>query len=168
MARFNILSVQLTVLNVLFTRALDARISSSVPLIVNAVNPGFCLSELRRSIDQGQFRELEKTARTSEEGSRQILFCAIGPDPTRLDDAEVVKALKGGYVTNNSVENPSAWVLSEEGARVQEKVWVSGSYVDALRSVIFGADMWALQNETWDILCKADAKVAQSLNAFSK
>ena len=100
-----------------------------MPLIVNTVNPGFCLSELRRSIDPTLYKEREKTARTSEEGSRQLLFSAIGPDPSKLDDAEALKILRGGYVTNNGVGNPSAWVLSEEGAEVQERAWVSRFYV---------------------------------------
>ena len=115
------------VLNVLFTRALNTRIPGSVPLVVNCVNPAFCLSQLRRSVDHGQpeFKELEKTARTSEEGSRQLIFSAIGPDPTKLDGAEAMKLLGGAYISNNSVEAPSIWVQSDEGAQVQEKLWVS-------------------------------------------
>ena len=116
---------RILVLNVLFTRALSTRIPTSAPLIVNTVNPAFCLTELRREVDQGQFKELDKTARTSEEGSRQLVFSAIGPEPTKLDDMETIKALRGAYVSNNDVLEPYVWVRSEEGARVQQKVWVS-------------------------------------------
>ena len=121
------LNKRLTVLNALFTRIPEAYIPSSVPLIVNAVNPSFGSSELHRSIGQGQFNELEKTGRTSEEGSRQLVFCAVGPGPTKLADAEAVKTLRGSYVGSDSVEGPTAWVLSEEGSQVQEKVWMSCS-----------------------------------------
>ena len=54
-----------------------------------------------------------------------MIYCAVGPDPTKLDDAEVMKVLKGGYVNHNKVEEPSEWVRSEEGAKVQGRVWVS-------------------------------------------
>ena len=72
----------------LYARALPARIPASTPLVIGAVNPAFCLSELLHSVDCSQFEELEKTARTPEEWS----------NPTKLDEADVVKAVKSAYI----------------------------------------------------------------------
>ena len=69
-----------------------------MPLVIGVVNPAFRLSELLRSVDRSRFKELEKTARTPEEESRQLVSFAIGPDPTKLDEADVVKAVKSAYI----------------------------------------------------------------------
>ena len=68
---------------------------------------------------------------------------------------------------NKSVGIPSAWILSEQGTQVPENVRVSRPCIRLLRSVVSGADAWALQHEPWDILCKADARISQSLDASS-
>ena len=66
---------------------------------------------------------------------------------------------------SDSVEGPTAWVLSEEGSQVQEKVWMSCSSVDTLRSVVFGPAARAVQNEAWDVFGRL---TLESLNAFSE
>lgn len=69
------------VLNVFFFRALNARLPPTIPVIVNAVSPGYCYSELRREfsgllavIDYIMERLL---AWTAEEGSRQLVWGAL-------------------------------------------------------------------------------------------
>lgn len=88
------------------------------------------MSSLRRSIDQGQFDELLKVARTSEEGSRQIILAAVGPR-----DGKVEK-MRGGYVADNEVREPSEWVRSAEGREVQDRLWVSLLFVTSNLSCV--------------------------------
>jgi len=108
-------------LNVLFVREFQAQLPPSSPLVVNAVDPGFCDSGLRRYVDVGQFDEDLKKARTSEEGSRQLIFASVGPNPKELDSG--LDVFKGAYIASNEVEPPSSWVRTEEGSEVQGKVW---------------------------------------------
>jgi len=60
-------------------------------------------------------------ARTTEEGSRQIVFAAIHG----LGSKEEEWKMKGVYVENDGVSEPSDWVISTEGHWAQEKLWVS-------------------------------------------
>ena len=92
------------VLNVLFTLALQDRLQSIIPLTVNAVNPGFCYSNLRR--DLGMFERVIDVivetclAWTSEQGSRQLVYAAVG----ERDDED---HMKGAYVNHAVVVQPS-------------------------------------------------------------
>ncbi|KAJ7483238.1 hypothetical protein FB451DRAFT_1438886, partial [Mycena latifolia] len=109
-------------LNVLFVRALTARLPSSSPLIVNAVCPGYCHSELRRDLKLSGMRAVVSFlvellfALSAEQGSRQLVFGAVAL-PHRTED------LRGAYVSLSKVTEPSDFVLSEEGKRVQNRVW---------------------------------------------
>jgi hypothetical protein len=112
------------VLNVLFARALQDRLQSITPLAVNAVNPGFCYSNLRssRSVLESIISVImEKClAWTSEQGSRQLVYAAIGG----RDDED---RMKGAYVSHAAVVEPSDFVISEEGKAMQDNTWVSVS-----------------------------------------
>uniref|UniRef100_A0A8H7XYR4 NAD(P)-binding protein n=1 Tax=Psilocybe cubensis TaxID=181762 RepID=A0A8H7XYR4_PSICU len=107
-------------LNLLFCRALNDRLHR-LPLIVNAPNPGFCASGLLRSYTTlGQkikfwFMNL-LLARTSEQGSRQFVWAAIGGEE-RKDE------LRGAYISLAQVTEPSDYILSEEGKFAQDKIW---------------------------------------------
>ena len=117
----------LVVFNVLYARALQAHIPSSSPIIITSVDPGFCNSDLLRNADRSIFEEALKTARTSEEGSRQLLYASLGPDPTKLDSSEATQLFRGAYIADQDVSDTSPWVTSEDGAKVQERLWVSRS-----------------------------------------
>ncbi len=52
---------------------------------------------------------------TAEEGSRQLVYGALGQD----------RKLHGGYTTLSKVVETSDYVLSEEGRRVADRMWVS-------------------------------------------
>jgi len=106
-------------MTVLFTRALTDHLPPKSPIIVTAVCPGFCHSELRRNIgDQAPFLDLLPHARTSEEGARQLIYAAAaGEAEGHLD------SFRGGYVEHAEVASAGPWVLSEEGARVQDAFW---------------------------------------------
>ncbi|KAJ7132349.1 hypothetical protein C8R44DRAFT_698800 [Mycena epipterygia] len=107
-------------LNIFFVRALNARLSASTPLIVNAVNPGYCYSQLRRSFSgiQAVFDHLSERALafTTEEGSRQLVFGAIG-------EQEHPEKLRGEFTSNCKVMESSDFVLSPEGVKAQNDVW---------------------------------------------
>ncbi|KAJ6526942.1 hypothetical protein DFH09DRAFT_935822 [Mycena vulgaris] len=106
-------------LNVLFIRALNARLGAS-PLIVNTVNPGFCHSELARDMSPVKmfFSSIVKRifAFTTEEGSRQLVWGAVGlpQSPNKL---------RGEYISQSTVEEPSDFVISAEGGKAQDQIW---------------------------------------------
>ena len=119
------------VLNVFFTRGLGERLRDK-PLIVNTVNPGFCYSTLRRNVKGIRawpvwLMELI-LARTTEQGSRQLIWACIG-------GKDNVDQLRGAYISSMHVQEPSDFVVSEEGKRAQTKLWVKNkhlSYTTAL------------------------------------
>ncbi|KAJ7872976.1 hypothetical protein B0H13DRAFT_2236246 [Mycena leptocephala] len=117
-------------INLFFVRALAARLGPSAPVIVDAVAPGFCVSELRRDL-AGGFKYMVKLmewilALTTEEGSRRLVWAAIG-----LPNAE--DTLRGQYINCCTVEEPSDFVIGAEGHKVQEDLWVET--IDVLRKL---------------------------------
>ncbi|KAJ7160952.1 hypothetical protein C8R46DRAFT_1284743 [Mycena filopes] len=108
-------------LNVLFVRALNARLGPTAPLIINAVNPGMCVSELRRDLPTGiaLVAGIAESimAFTTEEGSRQLVFGAVGEDASRGDK------LRGEYINQSRVEESSDFVVSKAGERAQDMIW---------------------------------------------
>lgn len=53
---------------------------------------------------------------TTEQGSRQLVWAALGGDPDRL---------RGGYVSIANVVEPSDYVVGQEGKKLQDRAWVS-------------------------------------------
>ncbi|KAF9449782.1 NAD(P)-binding protein [Macrolepiota fuliginosa MF-IS2] len=105
-------------LNMFFVRALQNRLKSQ-SIIVTCVNPGLCHSELRRTvrgIAAGILAIYERVfARKTEDGGRLVAWVCIGE--------EEEESLKGAYVNLNRVEEPSDFVLGEEGKRREDKLW---------------------------------------------
>lgn len=105
------------VIEVFYTRSLQAHIGMDAPLSVSCLDPGFCLSSIRRSMDgpiKDHFSEMEKNgAYTSEEGSRQLVYGAVGGD---------AEALKGQFFSMCAVREVSDYVL--QGADIQRRLWV--------------------------------------------
>jgi NAD(P)-dependent dehydrogenase (short-subunit alcohol dehydrogenase family) len=95
---------------------LDAASAGTSPIVVNTANPGLCKSSLfRHIIAIGQFLLAIATfliGRTSEEGSRAFMAAVAGGRESH-----------GKYVDSGKVDDPSAFVLSEEGKAAQKKVW---------------------------------------------
>jgi len=117
-------------LNVFFIRALNAHMLPTMPLIAIAVNPGYCTTELRRSftfpfnaIDWVTEKAL---AFTGEEGSRQLVYAAVGE---RGDEIK----LRGSYISLSQIKESSDFVLSEEGTKVQDRIWAET--IDVLSQV---------------------------------
>ncbi|KAK0431574.1 hypothetical protein EV421DRAFT_2024491 [Armillaria borealis] len=107
-------------LNVLFARALQLHVPSSPVITVNSVNPGFCFSGLGSGAPPEKAERMRKKreefAFTTEEGSRQLVYGAVGS----LDDDE---KLRGKYIHLSKVVEESDFVISEDGKIVQDKVW---------------------------------------------
>jgi len=107
-------------LNLFFARELASRLPQDSPLVINAVNPGFCISGLRRSVPWSRvifYWFLETLASWStERGSRQLIFAALG-NQDKLDE------MKGAYISSSKIEEPSDYVISDEGAKVQKQLW---------------------------------------------
>ena len=84
-------------------------------VIINTVNPGYCISELQRNappilyffIQLGTFL----LARTTEVGSRTLFAGAVAGEESH-----------GMYMSECKVKEPSAFVSSEDGAQSQKKV----------------------------------------------
>jgi NAD(P)-dependent dehydrogenase (short-subunit alcohol dehydrogenase family) len=116
-------------LNLFFTRALNDRLNKK-PVVVNSVNPGYCYSSLRRRLTGLQaFIDslMEKAlARTSEQGSRELVWAAVG-------GAEKQDELRGAYISLSKVDEPSDYVISKEGKAAQEKLW--NNLIDELTKV---------------------------------
>lgn len=124
-------------------RALSARVPTSSPVVVNAVNPGLCKSDLAREYTQNFVVRailnvvLGLLGRTTEQGGRILVHAAVSTDPpkmlgkyatpktiTRLEK-EGSKAAHGKFFHTCRITEESDFVISEDGAKAQERLWVS-------------------------------------------
>lgn len=121
---------RITVMIVMFVRALAQYSSSKV--IVNGPNPGFCVSELRRDL-KGVISlinvAVEKmVAFTTEQGSRQLVWAAIGGSkeisPSEPEGVYTSDQLHGQYIAASKVQEVADYVLSDEGIAIQNRIWV--------------------------------------------
>jgi retinol dehydrogenase 12 len=116
----------LVVLNVLFTRAFAHHLSDPNAVIPTVVDPGLCGTDLGRnySLTHRLYGRLMRMflGWTSEEGSRQLVYAALGPDGH--DGPHVRKHMSGAYVSLQQVAEPSNFVISKKGWEVQEQLWV--------------------------------------------
>ena len=114
------------VLNVFFVRELTKRLPANSPVIVTAVNPGYCKSQLRRHLSffVSVLDSIMEAflARTSEEGSRQLVWAAIGGAGREFE-------LRGSYVNKSNFQEVSDYALSDEGAAVQTRLWVRNKLI---------------------------------------
>ncbi|KAF8166537.1 short-chain dehydrogenase [Mycena galopus ATCC 62051] len=130
--------------NVLFVRALNDRIPPSTPLIVSAVSPGYCYSELRREFSGVMavvdwFME-KALAFTAEIGSRRLIWAALSQGRDEPD----ANKLRGAYSSSFKIMEASDFVLSPEGGKMQDQSW----------------------DELVDILGKVDPKVTEIVNKY--
>lgn len=109
-------------LNVFFTRALNAHLSQTAPVIINTVNPKLCATDLASDFKFPMtiIAWLMKTflAYTAEEGSRQLIYAAVGGG---ADEHQ----LRGAFISNSEIKEASDFVIDEDGVKLQERLWVS-------------------------------------------
>ena len=108
------------VLDLLFVRALADRLRN-MPVIVNAVDPGYAISGIRRNINGiavlfFYFMDL-LLAVSTEKSSRQLVFGALGGEGNE-------EKLRGAYLHYSRIGEPSDFVLGGKGQAVQENIWV--------------------------------------------
>ncbi|KAJ7139182.1 short-chain dehydrogenase [Mycena epipterygia] len=106
--------------NVFFVRALNARLPPPTPVVVDAVCPGYCYSELRREFS-GVMAVMDYImerllARSAEEGSRSLVWAALA-------NQDHPEKMRGEYVAVAQFEEVSDYVLSADGAKLQDHVW---------------------------------------------
>ncbi|KAL8713666.1 MAG: hypothetical protein Q9220_002192 [cf. Caloplaca sp. 1 TL-2023] len=87
--------------------------SSSYPITINIVNPGFCHSELGREAGWQLYIMGLFLARTAEVGSRTIVAAA----------AMGGEQYHGEYISDGKVEGLGALVVGKEGKEVERRVW---------------------------------------------
>ena len=124
-------------------RALSKRIPASNPLVVNAVNPGYCRSSLNSEAPALLVRISYLLARSTEEGGRKLVHAALTKE---LDKAlpesrqkrgqyreqfekEGQKFFNGKFFSHCVIAEESDYVISDEGGQVQERLWVCCSYL---------------------------------------
>lgn len=97
-------------------RELVARMPSNEPIIVNALNPGFCSSEIFRHAPRLLTLILKSAirvvGRTTEMGSRTLLAAAAAGRESH-----------GGYMDSCVLREPSTLVVGEEGKVLQTRVY---------------------------------------------
>ncbi|KAF4615771.1 hypothetical protein D9613_012358 [Agrocybe pediades] len=117
---------QTKLIDLFFARALSDRLPKGSNVIVNCATPGYCYSALDRNIAGFQkviIAGLRKAlARSTEEGSRQFVWAAVGPAP---GEKYRVEELQGAYISLHSVREPSDYVISDQGRWAQNKLFAS-------------------------------------------
>ncbi|KAF8266228.1 hypothetical protein EI94DRAFT_1586455 [Lactarius quietus] len=107
-------------LNILFVRELTKRLPANSPIIATAVNPGFCKTQLARHVPFARLLVMMIMAallgRTAEQGSRQLVWAAVGGTGREFD-------LRGAYVNKADIQDASDYVLSDDGAVAQRRIW---------------------------------------------
>ncbi|KAK8194939.1 hypothetical protein HDK77DRAFT_388235 [Phyllosticta capitalensis] len=96
--------------------------TSPYPVVMTAVNPGFCDSALRREFYDGPkitkfaMKAFEWTmARSSEEGARNLVLAAAA--------GKADQSWHGQYISDGKVKPVSKFVQSEAGKKQQKRVW---------------------------------------------
>ncbi|KAF9522416.1 short-chain dehydrogenase [Crepidotus variabilis] len=110
------------ILNVLFVRALAFHLKGK-SIIVNAVDPSWCKSDIRDGSYTGIHVWINSIldamfAISSEQGSRQLVWASVGQPP-----GEEEVDLNGKFITFGSVWEPSDYIVSEKGQKAQERLW---------------------------------------------
>lgn len=115
-------------LMVMIARELAKHLSSSSnnPVIINAVAPGFCKSRISRNMSfAGRLSvslSLALIGRTTEMGARTLVSAAAAGRESH-----------GQYLDSCRVSAPSAFVRSEEGQKVQPRVY--GELMEVLEGI---------------------------------
>ncbi|KAI9750398.1 MAG: hypothetical protein M1815_001839 [Lichina confinis] len=105
-------------LEVFVVRELSGQLESSTKgkVVINALNPGLCYSELTRDATgvKGLAVKIFKAllARTTEVGSRTLVHAAGSGQESQ-----------GEYLSDSTVKRPAPLVLGSEGAETQKRVW---------------------------------------------
>ncbi|KAJ7140846.1 short-chain dehydrogenase [Mycena epipterygia] len=107
-------------MEIIFVRALTEHLGPAASIIVNAVDPAFSVSGLRRDIHGATAIMLKwfesAVALSTEEGSRRLVFAAVG-----LPHAP--NTLRGQYLDMQVISAPSDFITGPVGVQVQKDLW---------------------------------------------
>jgi len=107
------------VFNIFFTRELQKLLSTRIT--VNSIDPGLCVSELRRNITGERAVALQAVvdsiAYTSEEGGRSLVYGLVAEQGNE-------EAVRGKYLSLMKSTETSPFTNSKDGMHVQTKLWV--------------------------------------------
>ncbi|KAJ3875603.1 hypothetical protein F5051DRAFT_454456 [Lentinula edodes] len=115
-------------LNMFFARALQSKLSKSCPsIVVDSVDPGYCISDLRRSLSgPGAWFLLlldRLFAYSTEEGSRNLVHAALVGNRATIGPSEDEGQFKGAYLSTQKISDVSSFASSGAGLRLQAKFW---------------------------------------------
>ncbi|PHH59773.1 hypothetical protein CDD81_2577 [Ophiocordyceps australis] len=99
-------------LQLLCVRELASRAGPAYPVAINCFNPGFVQTRLGREFGWNLYLWGVVFARSARVGSRTLVAAAGAGAESH-----------GKYMSEGEVAEPSEWVRSEEGKRVQRRVW---------------------------------------------
>ncbi|KAF7345670.1 hypothetical protein MVEN_01586700 [Mycena venus] len=90
-----------------------ARLQQAEGVVVNVVEPGFCVSDLMREHNYNAFVQFVYTriGWSSAKGALNLLYAALKPTPP------------GAYVSACKIRRPASWTCDKEGLEVQRRVW---------------------------------------------
>ncbi|KAJ6472051.1 putative short-chain dehydrogenase [Mycena sanguinolenta] len=97
----------------LYTVREIARLPRAQGVVVNVVEPGFCVSELMREHNFNAFVTFvyNRIGWSSAKGSLNLLYAALKPTPP------------GAYISACKIRQPESWTSNKEGLEVQKRVW---------------------------------------------
>ena len=121
----------ISVLVVAIGRALGGLVSHT-PLLVLTLNPGFCPSDLSRN-QPGLTKFFMRIGqiligRPLVDGAQVMVYGAVGTSFTIYSSGRAsdnLDNLRGAYVNLGRVDEPSDFIIGEEGKKRQDKIWVS-------------------------------------------
>ncbi|KAF8135051.1 hypothetical protein EV363DRAFT_1257008 [Boletus edulis] len=104
-------------LGIMFIRELASRLPESIPFVACTVNPGFCHSDMTRSVmPKGWFASMCKRlvlVRSTEEGSRTLVHAAVASD----------RSMHGRYLSGCEIVEERDYLFTPEGRACSAKVW---------------------------------------------
>ncbi|KAF7370334.1 hypothetical protein MSAN_00664800 [Mycena sanguinolenta] len=97
---------------ILFVRKLAA-LSAAEGVIVNVADPALCISSIGSEYHLGKFAMflVRRVAWTTTKGALNLVYAVLKPTPS------------GAYISYCDVRRTVPWSVSDDGKRVQEKVW---------------------------------------------
>ncbi|KAF7356338.1 hypothetical protein MVEN_00966100 [Mycena venus] len=100
-----------------------ASLSSAEGVIVNVADPGLCISSIGSEYKLGAFAMflVRRVAWTVTKGALNLVYAVLKPTPS------------GAYISSCEIRQTTPWSQSEDGMRVQKKVW--NEMVDVWRKV---------------------------------
>lgn len=109
-------------IDVFLMRALNDHLPKTTPVIVNAVNPGLCVTELARKEPHGMLFGAVRAvfewllASTAEEGSREYVYACVGGQGEE-------QKLRGAFIWFQQPTEVADYVLSPQGQEIQDRLW---------------------------------------------